>query len=66
VIRYKLNTKDAVHVDVEAADPMAAAITICGGPLAQSSMLGANLVALASPMIGPVQRWLFCRPESQT
>ena len=61
VIAYTSDRDQAVHSDVEAADAMAAAVAICGGPLITDGSEGTNLVAHVAPINRPVDLRLFYR-----
>jgi hypothetical protein len=64
VIAYTPDLEQAVHPNIEASDPMAAAVAVCGGPLMADGSDGAELVAHVAPMDRPVDLRLFYRPRS--
>jgi hypothetical protein len=57
VIAYSPELDEAAHPDVEAVDAMAAAVTICCGPLITDGSQGGDLVAHVEPRNRPVDLW---------
>jgi hypothetical protein len=65
VISFTPDLQETVHTDVEAADAMAAALAICGGPLVEKPGDKTHFVAHVAPMNRPVDLRLFYRPPAR-